>query len=228
MTLNYNAVIFDLDGTLADTIPLIVASFNAACALPLERKFSHEEVIARFGIPDADMVRRELQDLPEETIQTAIENFFGHYEKEHEIAQVFDGINELLLALKKHNVPLGVMTGKGRLSADITLRELGWNEIFGSVVTGDDVRHQKPHPEGVLRAALELNVPPQHCIFIGDSPADIGAGKSAGMKTVAALWHNFYENALRESAPDYWARTPEELAALLGLNDGHKLSTNAQ
>lgn len=228
MTLNYDAVIFDLDGTLADTIPLIVASFNAACALPLQREFSHEEVIARFGIPDADMVRRELQGVPAETVESAIANFFQHYEKEHAMAHIFPGINELLSALQERKIPLGVMTGKGRPSAEITLRALGWNKIFGSVVTGDDVQHQKPHPEGVLRAALELNVLPHRCVFIGDSPADIGAGKAAGMITVAALWHNFYENALRESAPDYWTRTTEELAALLGVGDGHEVSINAQ
>jgi 2-phosphoglycolate phosphatase len=219
MTLNYDAVIFDLDGTLADTIPLIVASFNAACALPLQRQFSHEEVIARFGIPDADMVRRELQGVPDEAVNAAIKNFFQHYEEQHAIAEVFPGINELLKTLQQCAIPLGVMTGKGRPSAEITLRELGWNKIFGSVVTGDDVKQQKPHPEGVLRAAHELNVEPQRCVFIGDSPADIGAGKAAGMKTIAALWHNFYEDELRACEPDFWARTTEELAALLQVAD---------
>ena len=228
MTLSYDAVIFDLDGTLADTIPLIVASFNAACAAPLQREFSHEEVIERFGIPDADMLRRELQGVPDDQVEVAIANFFQHYEKEHAMAQVFPGIHELLLALQNRGIPLGVMTGKGRPSAEITMRALGWNEIFGSVITGDDVQHQKPHPEGVLRAALELNVPPQRCVFIGDSPADIGAGKAAGMTTIAALWHSFYENALRESAPDYWARTTEDLAELLGVPNRHNALSDAE
>ncbi len=218
MTLPYDAVIFDFDGTLADTIPLIVASFNAACAEPLGQVLSHEEVIARFGIPDAAMLRRELQNRPD-AIETAIENYFRHYENAHTMVQVFPGIQQLLEALQQRRTPLGVMTGKGRLAAEISLRQLDWQHFFGSVITGDDVEQQKPHPEGVLRAARELNVAPERCLFIGDSPADIGAGKAAGMTTIAALWHNFYEDQLRACAPDYWAWTTKELAQYLGLEN---------
>lgn len=216
--ISYEAVIFDFDGTLADTIPLIVASFNAACAAPLGRDLSHEEVISRFGIPDADMLRRELQSEPAEIVSEAIENYFACYEEQHSMVEVFTGISELLEALRERQIPLGVMTGKGRQSAEISLRQLGWERFFGSTITGDDVEQQKPHPEGVLRAARELKVPPERCVFIGDSPADIGAGKAAGMITIAALWHNFYEEELRLCAPDYWATTTDDLARFLGLS----------
>lgn len=219
MNLNYRAVIFDFDGTLADTIPLIVASFNAACKMPLGRELSAEEVIARFGIPDAAMLRRELQNESQETVTKAIENYFRCYEQQHSMVEIFPGINEMLQRLQQRRIPLGVMTGKGRLAAEISLRQLGWESVFGSTITGDDVGQQKPHPEGVLRAARELNVAPEGCIFVGDSPADIGAGKAAGMTTIAALWHNFYEDELRAAAPDYWATTTEELSQLLGFQN---------
>lgn len=217
MTLKYDAVIFDFDGTLADTIPLIVASFNAACALPLGRELSHQEVISRFGIPDADMLRRELQSESQETIAAAIESYFAYYEKQHAMVEVFPGISELLEALQQRSIPLGVMTGKGRKAAEISLSQLGWQHFFGSIVTGDDVTLQKPHPEGVVRAAEELNTLPERCVFIGDSPADIGAGKAAGMITIAALWHNFYEEELHACAPDFWASTTDELAEILEM-----------
>lgn len=217
MSLSYDAVIFDLDGTLADTIPLIVASFNAACAEPLKRSFSHEEVVSRFGIPDSAMLRRELQNLPAEKIELAIENYFQHYEKQHAMVEAFDGISELLQELKGRDIPLAVMTGKGRRTADITLQKLNWTPLFGSVVTGDEVTQQKPHPEGVLRAARELKVVPQNCVFIGDSPADIGAGKATGMITIAALWHNFYEDKLRAMSPDFFVQAPRELAKILAI-----------
>lgn len=215
--MDYHAVIFDFDGTLADTIPLIVASFNAACSVPLGRKLSHEEVIARFGIPDAAMLRRELHSESEETVTKAIENYFRCYEQQHSMVEIFPGISELLEALQERKIPLAVMTGKGRLAAEISLRQLGWEQVFGSIITGDDVQEQKPHPEGVLRAASELNIAPQQCIFVGDSPADIGAGKAAGMTTIAALWHNFYEDELHTAAPDYWATSTQELSQILGL-----------
>ncbi|MDQ3814763.1 MAG: HAD family hydrolase [Armatimonadota bacterium] len=210
-------VIFDLDGTLADTIPLIVASFNAACREPMGRTYTTEEVVSRFGVPDAAMLRRELQDLPPAACEQAIEMFHRHYETEHAMVAAFEGVPELLHALHERGLPLGVMTGKGRRTADITLRMLGWTDIFGSVVTGDDVVNQKPHPDGVLLAARQLGVEPRRCIFVGDSPSDIKAGKAAGMFTVAAVWHDFYGERLRALAPDYYAQTPADVAALLGV-----------
>lgn len=211
------AVIFDLDGTLADTIPLIVASFNAACRRPLGRSFTHEEVIARFGIPDSAMLRRELENVSGDAAEQAIEEFHRHYEAEHAMVAAYPGITELLHALQQRGAPLGVMTGKGRRTADITVRQLGWEGVFGSVVTGEDIVEQKPHPEGVLKAARELTVEAAQCVFVGDSPVDIEAGKAAGMKTIAVVWQPFYRDSLRAVGADFWAETPAELAAFLGL-----------
>jgi 2-phosphoglycolate phosphatase len=216
---SFEAIIFDLDGTLADTIPLIVSSFNAACRVPLGRELSSEAVIARFGIPDAAMVRRELQEFPAATAEEAVEKFYRHYETEHGMVAAFPGVPELLRALHGRGIPLGLMTGKGRRTADITLRALGWEDFFGSVVTGEDIEHQKPHPEGVLKAAQALNVAPQNCLFIGDSPADIEAGQAAAMKTVAVVWHAYYKDKLRASGADFWAETPAELAAFLDVGE---------
>lgn len=213
----FDAVIFDLDGTLADTIPLIVSSFNAACRVPLGREFLSEEVIARFGIPDNAMLLRELQEFPAATVDEAIENFHLHYHEQHGIVKAYPGITELLCALHERGTPLGVMTGKGRRTAKITLSELGWEGLFGGVVTGDDVTQQKPHPEGVLKAAADLSIAPQKCLFVGDSPADIKAGQAAGMKTAAVVWHRFYQDEMRNLGADYWAETPTQLSSLLGV-----------
>jgi phosphoglycolate phosphatase-like HAD superfamily hydrolase len=82
-------------------------------------------------------------------------------------------------------------------------------------VTGDDVGHQKPHPEGVLRVARELSIAPNRCVFVGDSPADLGAGLDAKMFSVVAGWHPWYHDELREHKPDLWAQTPLELRDFL-------------
>jgi 2-phosphoglycolate phosphatase len=216
--LQVKAVIFDLDGTLADTIPLIVDSFNAACREPMGKTYTPEEVIARFGVPDIALVRRELQQFPPDVAEKALEIYFAHYEHAHAVVEAFPGITELLLALKAKGMPLGVMTGKGARTAEITVRKLGWQEIFGSVITGDDIEHQKPHPEGVLKAAAELGVMPQECAFVGDSPADLKAGRAAGAKSIAVVWHSFFADELRALTPEYWVETPAELAALLGVS----------
>lgn len=205
-------VIFDLDGTLADTFPLIVASWNAAVREPLGRSYSADEVVARFGVPDAAMLRREL---PESAWAQAIEAYHAHYEAAHDMVTPFAGATELLRALDERGLKMGIMTGKGRRTADITLRALGWTCLFGSVVTGEDVGPQKPAPDGILLVMRELGAQPTECVYIGDSPADIEAGRAAGLPTIAAAWHSYYQERLRASQPNYWAETPAEVLSIL-------------
>src|SRR5687768_8574371 len=181
------AVIFDMDGTLADTFPLVVASWNAALRDHFGRDCTAEEVIARFGVPDPEMIRGAA---PESLRDEAVERYHVHYEAEHRtLARPFEGVTELLAALRRGGKGLGVVTGKGRRSADISLRALGWADTFDVIITGEDVRAQKPAPHGLLEAARRLGARPNECVFVGDSPADIGAGQAAGIPTVVAGWH---------------------------------------
>jgi HAD superfamily hydrolase (TIGR01509 family) len=201
-------MIFDLDGTLADTFPMIVSAWNAAVSPHTGKTYSDAEVISRFGIPDPQMIRREL---PGAAGDEADKVYHAYYEAHHGIVELFPGIREVLTELKRRRVPMGVMTGKGHRTAKITLAALGIADLFGAVVTGEDVAHQKPDPEGPLLAAKRLSVAPNDCAFVGDSPADIPAGKSAGMLTIAAGWHSVYLDEIRALQPDVWARTPGDL-----------------
>jgi len=210
------AIIFDLDGTLADTFPLIVAAWNAAITPHTGITYSDADVISRFGIPDPQMIRRELQAKGGAACEQAIELYHAHYQRRHrETVTPFEGITEMLETLRRRNVPMGMMTGKGRRSATITIDCLGWNGIFDSVVTGDDVTAQKPDPSGLLAVARALEVPPRECAFVGDSPADIGAGKAAGMVTVGAAWHPVYLDEIRRMKPDVWAEVPADVVRLV-------------
>ena len=210
------AIIFDLDGTLADTFPLIVSAWNAAISPLTGKTYSDEEVIARFGIPDPQMIRRELQDRGEEACARAVEVYHDTYQRRHgETVKPFEGVTEMLRELRRRDVPMGLMTGKGRRSARITFECLGWTEFFGSIVTGEDVPAQKPDPSGPLAVARALAVAARDCAFVGDSPADIGAGKAAGMVTVAAGWHPVYLEEIRRMKPDVWAQAPAEVVRLV-------------
>ena len=206
------AVIFDLDGTLADTFSMIVGAFNAAITPHTGRTYSDAEVIARFGIPDPQMIRRELPGAAGEQADAV---YHAYYEREHGRVKRFAGVDEMLAELKRNGVKLGLMTGKGKRSAKITIEALGWSEIFEAMVTGEDVTEQKPAPDGPLLAAKMLGVEPAECAFIGDSPADIGAGKSAGMVTVAAGWHSVYLEEIRKMSPEIWANTPNDVVRAL-------------
>jgi 2-phosphoglycolate phosphatase len=208
------AVIFDMDGTLADTFPLVVASWNEALRAHAGRDFTAEEVIARFGVPDPEMIRGAL---PQALWDEAIERYHAHYESAHAMAKPFEGVTELLESLRRAGRPLGLVTGKGRRAAEISLRALGWGELFGAIITGEDVKAQKPAPDGLSEAARRLGVQPGECVFVGDSPADIGAGHAAGMTTIAAGWHPVYLDQLRELRPHHWAQRPADVARIVGL-----------
>jgi len=204
-----DAVLFDLDGTLADTIPLIVASFNAAIGPVTGRSYSLADVIARFGPPDTGMIRRELPD--EAVWRDADEMYHAYYRKHHGKVVVFDGVPEMLAAVRATGLPVGLMTGKGRRSADITLAHLGWAVTFDAVVTGDEAEKPKPNPEPLIQVARMLGVDPRKCAYVGDSPADIKAGRAAGMKTIAAGWHAVYVEEVRALEPDYWGNHPRDV-----------------
>jgi 2-phosphoglycolate phosphatase len=210
------AVIFDLDGTLADTFELIFSSWNAAVGPVVGRWFSDAEVIARFGPTEVEMIRREI---PPEYHEAAIRRFRQRYEQDHDqLACVFAGVREMLAALASARVPIGVMTGKGRDTADITLAKLGWTNLFSSVVTGDEITRAKPDPQGLLLVAQQLGIEPASCLYVGDAPADIRAGKAAGMKTVWAAWHPVYADEIAKLAPDLTANSPADVLKILGIS----------
>ena len=203
------AAIFDLDGTLADTFALVFASWNEAMREPMGRQYSPEEIMSRFGVPDPDMIRREL---PHEQHARAVEVYHDFCAARHEqMVRTFDGVREMLDELSRRRVPMGLVTGKGLRTMNITLHTLGLDKHFGVTMSGDDVERQKPAPDALVLAARALEVEPQDCAMIGDSPADISAGKAAGMLTVAAAWHAPYRERIRALDPDVWAQTPGEV-----------------
>lgn len=211
----FEAALFDFDGTLADTLPLIALSWNHALGPIFGHQFSIQQVVARFGPTDAAMIAREMQGHTTQAISQATENYFAHYESAHDAARAFEGIGEMLADVRRAGFAVGLMTGKGRRAAEITLRLLGWESAFSCVVTGDETARPKPDPEGVMRVARELGVEPAKCIYVGDLPVDIQAGRSAGMATVAAGWNAFDADALKNAGPDFWAQSPADVVRIL-------------
>ena len=206
------AAIFDLDGTLADTFDLVVSAYSTACEDYLGRRLTREEVISRFGPTEVGMLRKEL---PAALHEQAIARFRQCYRDNHRrVVRVFEGIPEMLEALRANRVPMGIMTGKGRDTADITLAELGWTNLFNAVITGDESPKPKPAPDGILMAAHQIGVRPTNCVFVGDAPADIQAGKAAGTKTVWASWHPVYREQIEKLHPDIVASAPKDVVQL--------------
>lgn len=196
------AVLFDLDGTLADTAPDLAAAANkmrlerGLPALPLDLLRPVASAGARgligvaFGIGPDDPSYGALR-----------EEFIANYAADICVTTtLFDGIAPLLDDLSRRQVPWGIVTNKATQLTEPLLRLLGLAHSTGCIVCGDTTPHPKPHPAPLLHAAKAIAVPPAAVVYVGDDLRDIQAGQAAGMHTIAAAY-GYCGNAL---PPEAW------------------------
>jgi len=210
----FDIALFDLDGTIADTLPLIYEAFDAAFIPALGTGFAPSEIRAMFGPPDHEIIRNKVA---ESDAEAAIERYNRYYEKRHDdLVSAFPGLAQLVRACLDAGMRLGVITGKSRLTALITLDRLGLTDAFGAVYAGDDVGRQKPDPEALILALRDLGrTESENAVMIGDAAADVVAGKRIGIATIGVTWGNPDHHELDDAEPDYTVSTVPELEALL-------------
>lgn len=206
----YTTVLFDLDGTLLDSIGLIVESFHhtfRVFGLPAR---SDKEWLAGIGTP------LRLQLAPWAGDQVVLDRMVEVY-REHNLAhhdarvRAFEGIHAAVRALGERAVKLGVVTAKNRATTRKGLVAAGLQDALRVTVCADDVVHPKPHREPVDRAVALLGADRSATLFVGDSIHDMQAGRAAGVATGAALWGPFERGDLVPAAPDHWLRTPADV-----------------
>ena len=201
-------LLFDFDGTIADTLPHLCSAFRYAVAPVARRLPTDAEIVATFGPPEVENLRLLLSnpDIGQpgavDFLSEAVARFHNYYEGKHDAIQTFPGIAEAFADAHRRGWPIGIFTGKSRRSAKFSLNALGLHTFVACIVAGDDVHRPKPDPEGVYQAADQMGLPTTRLWLIGDSAADIVAGRTAGAKTVAALWAAFDPNATRRAGPD--------------------------
>ena len=210
----FDTAFFDLDGTLADTLPLIYEAFDQAFMPVLGHRFTDTEIRAMFGPPDLQIIR---DHVPVEHADAAIERYNAHYSLRHDdLVAAFAGIAALLERLQATGYWLGVITGKSRSTAIVSLDKTGLHRFFRVIYAGDDVAKQKPDPEAVIKLLNDAGVPASdRAVIIGDSAADVLAGRAAGIKTIGVTWGSPDHHELDASVPDFRVSTVEELSALL-------------
>ncbi len=209
-------IIFDLDGTLLSTLPLIIHCFNQVYNRYLNRTLTPEEIIATFGPTARNLIGTLGSNLSKDRLQRAVDEYYDCYRRNSSRKiLVFPGIPEMLEKLRKSGRRLAVVTGVERVLMEHTLNEFGLSEQIHVTIAGDDVQKAKPDPEGVLLALDKLKVARRESIFIGDSPADILAGKAARTLTAAALWSPEGKGDPTEVGPDYKFRSVQELSNFL-------------
>ncbi|MEA2583481.1 MAG: hypothetical protein QOF33_1566 [Thermomicrobiales bacterium] len=212
----FQTAIFDLDGTIADTLPLIYEAFNAALAPTAGRRLSEPEIRALFGPPDNWAIRDYVGEAESEA---AFARYVGVYQQDHaRLAGLHPGMDDLIRACKTEGMNLGVVTGKSRQTALLTLELVGVLDLFGAIYAGDDVTRQKPDPEAVVAILRDLNHPAgAPGVIVGDSAADTLAGRAAGLATIAVTWGSPDHHDLLAADPDVICDSVEELAAALGV-----------
>ena len=159
-----------------------------------------DEIKAMFGPSETGIIRENLINA---NYDKAIELYYEKYNEKHrELVSENKEINDLLLLLKREGYKLGIVTGKARRSLLISLDCLNMNDIFDVLITGDDVTIPKPHPEGLNKALTQLNIKNTDAIFLGDSDADILAGKEANVHTIGVQWLPNYQTLEFSVQPD--------------------------
>jgi len=186
----WRGMLFDLDGTLADTAPDLAAAANAMRvargldALPLgplrQRASEGARGLLRVAFDRAPS-DPEFEDLRVE--------FLSRYESALAVhTRLFDGMPEVLDALEERGLAWGIVTNKAARFTDPLAKLLGLAVRAGAIVSGDSTAFTKPHPAPLLHAAELLELPPSECVYVGDDHRDILAGHAAGMDTIAAAW----------------------------------------
>jgi pyrophosphatase PpaX len=213
------AVLFDLDGTLIDTVELIRVSFRYATEKVLGHALPDELTMANVGQP----LRTQFEDLApghaDELVRVYREFNRAHHD---ELARSYPGTVEALTEIERHGLPMGVVTSKGSEGAQAGLALFGLERFFQVVVTADDVAVHKPDPYPLRAAAAALGIPLGYCVYIGDSPHDMQAAVSGGAIAVGALWGAFSARDVLAPGPAFALHGMGELPGLLfGARDTH-------
>lgn len=211
-----HAILFDLDGTLADTAPDLAAAINV---MRNQRQLPPVPYLSLRPFASAGargLLGAGFNITPEDQQYEAMRiEFLNNYESAiAEKSHLFAQVQHLLEGLESMSLPWGIVTNKASRFTTPLIPLLGLHDA-GCVISGDTTAHAKPHPEPLLEAARQMKIRPQDCWYIGDDLRDIQAGQAAGMQTIAAAWG--YCGAIE---PTHWKAnavldTPLELLELI-------------
>lgn len=210
------AVLFDLDGTLADTAPDLAAAVNWLrterglaptpydVLRPTASAGARGMIGAAFGLAPGDDGYEELR------LQ-----WFDRYQSAMAVeSRLFDGVPELLRGIEEAGMAWGVVTNKPMRFTDPLIPQIGLAHA-GCVVSGDTTAHAKPHPAPLLEGARLLGLAPETCWYVGDDLRDVEAGRAAGMITVACAWGYCGTIDPATWGADYLLDTPQQLLQVL-------------
>ena len=208
-------LLFDLDGTLIDTIEMIMASARYATATVLGKALPDDVLRHNIGVP---LVAQMEEYAPGHSAEL-LKVYREHNARVHDdMIREFPGVDEALRALSAKGYRMGIVTSKSRPVAQRGLDHFGLGGLFEVLVGYEDTQIHKPDPYPVLEATERFGVSAEKCLYCGDSPHDMDAGIAAGVVTAAAMWGPFADRVL-EPEPNYALETPADLVDLIGGNE---------
>jgi len=206
------AVLFDLDGTLIDSIELILASFRHATETVLGEALPDEAMLSGVGMPLA----RQMREFSEEHADELLRVYREHNGRMHDsLVRAYPEVPETLVWLASRGYRMGVVTSKMNAMARRGLAVFDLARFFDVVVGSDDVTVHKPDPHPLLVAAAELGVAIERCAYVGDSVHDMAAARAAGCVAIGATWGVSTREALVEAGAEYVIEGMGELKGLL-------------
>ena len=207
------AVLFDFDGTIGDTLPLVVKAIQQATEPFLRRTLSYDEIAETFGPSEEGSILK----LVPKHYDEACKLFYQYYIAEHEMcATPYKGIIELIEMLKKYNVLVGLVTGKSRKTTDISLKKYNMTDIFDIVKTGSLQKSVKD--ECIKQILQKCSLQSQELIYIGDMPSDIDSARKIDVKIVSVLYATLQNEVdIKAKKPDKICYSVEELTDYLKI-----------
>ncbi len=208
-----DCVLFDLDGTLVDTAPDLIACLNSALIYHGFNTIAPEKVRPCISHGAVAMIEKSETKADSETQAQILETLLNGYQ-DNILQQggLFEGIEQTLQLIEDKGLKWGVVTNKRSRFTQPLMKALELTERAACIISGDTTNKSKPHPEPMLAACKQAQVKPENCVYIGDAKHDIMAGKAVNMKTLAAV----YGYLTCEDKPDDWGadaliESPEQI-----------------
>lgn len=205
----FDGILFDMDGTLIDTVPFIVESFQHTFDRHHIKGVSEAHIKAGIGTP----LELYLKQFSQAETRDLVETYTRYNElwMQQAIA-IFLGVPDMLEKLKALGIKIGVVTAKRRVSAMLTLGVFEMQDCFDVIVTKEDTRNHKPHPEPILLGMQQLGLTdPARILYVGDSIHDIKSAHAAGCAACAVGWTRMPYADLQAEQPQFWANTAQSI-----------------
>ena len=216
---NIKLVIFDLDGTLLDTIEDLGDSVNEVLSSRGYPEHSYDDYCLYIGDGMEKLIRRSIPDdlrNDELLVKGVLEDYKEAYTRNwKKKSKPYDGIMECLDDLKTHQIASAVLSNKPHNFTELCVESLIGNEHFISILGQRDSVNKKPSPDGAIEICNDVNVDPSDVIFIGDTNVDILTGVAAGMTTMGVLWGFRKEEELRQAGADYIISHPNQILDII-------------